>query len=98
MTIATHRLTISTLAVAVCAMVALVAAEPVQAREQGASAPVLSAPLQRIEIVGRRAPPVQRIEIVGRRALEPGVQRIVIIGQRQRTERVAAAEAPVKPL
>lgn len=85
MNIAIHRLTISTLAVAVCAMLALVAAEPVQAREQGASAPALSAPLQRIEIVGRRAS-------------EPGVQRIVIVGQRQRAERVAAAEAAAQPL
>ena len=83
MNIATRRFTISTMAVAACAMAALVAAEPAQASEKNASPVVMSAPLQRIEIVGRRAPPVQRI---------------VIVGQRLRTEQVAAAEAKAKPL
>lgn len=98
MNIATSRFTISTICVAACAMVALVAAGPAQAREQAASATPLTAPLQRIEIVGRRTAPVQRIEIVGRRAAEPAVQRIVIVGQRQRSERVAAASAAAPAL
>ena len=59
---ATNRFTISTMAVAACAMVALVAAEPARAQSAAPS-------VQRIEIVGQRiAPPaVQRIEIVGQR-------------------------------
>ncbi len=85
MNIATSRFTISTIAVATCAMVALVAAEP--ARAQG-TAPAV----QRIEIVGQRSVPVQRIVIVGKRQAEPAVQRIVITGQRLRVERVAEAE------
>lgn len=86
MNIATSRFTISTMAVAACAMVALAAAEPAQA--QGATPA-----LQRIEIVGQRAVPLQQIVIVGRRLAPTPVQRIVIVGQRQRVERVAMAEA-----
>ena len=86
MNIATSRFTISTMAVAVCAMVALAAAEPVQA--QSATPAV-----QRIEIIGQRAAPVQQIVIVGRRLAEPQVQRIVIVGQRPRAERVAMLQA-----
>ena len=81
MNIAHSRFTISTMAVAACAMVALAATAPVQAETTPA--------LQRIEIVGQRLIPLQRIEIVGKRVAEPGVQRIVIVGQRQRAERVA---------
>ena len=83
MTFAAFRpmsLTLNTLVVAVVALVALVAAEPVSAAPV---APALSAPVQRIEIVGRRLPPVQRI---------------VIVGQRLRPEQVAAAEAKSKAL
>lgn len=98
MNTATSRFTISTIAVAACAMVALVAAEPARAHESSASPVALSAPLQRIEIVGRRPAPAQRIEVVGRRAAEPGLQRIEIVGKRLRNERVAAAEAAAKPL
>ncbi len=82
MNIATSRFTISTILVAACAMVALVAAEPAHA--QGAATSV-----QRIEVVGQRIAPTQRIAIVGKRQAEPAVQRIVIVGQRQRSERVA---------
>ena len=75
-------LTLNTLVVAVVALVALVAAAPASAAPM---APALSAP-------------VQRIEIVGHRAAQPGVQRIVIVGQRLRAEQVAAAEAKSEAL
>jgi len=84
MNFANSRFTISTIAVAACAMVALVAAEPAHAQ---AVAPTV----QRIEIVGQRIVPLQRIEIVGKRQTEPAVQRIVITGQRLRDERMAVA-------
>jgi hypothetical protein len=84
MNLSTSRFTISTMAVAVCAMLALVAAETAQAQ----AARTVESPVQRIEIVGQRLP-VQRIEIVGQRL---PVQRIEIVGQRQRPEaRTAAA-------
>lgn len=89
----THsRFTISTMVVAVCAMVALVAAESSQAQTVAPS-------VQRIEIVGQRlaTPEVQRIVIVGKRQAEPEVQRIVIVGQRLRAEPVALSAAPTKP-
>lgn len=60
MNIATGRFTISAMAVAACAMVALAAAEPAQAQS---AAPAV----QRIEIIGQRLVPVQRIVIVGQR-------------------------------
>lgn len=82
MNITGSRFTISTIAVAACAMVALVAAEPAQAQATEPS-------VQRIEIVGQRAVPLQRIVIVGKRQADTEVQRIVIIGQRLRAERVA---------
>ena len=81
MNLATHRFTISTMAVSACAMVALVAAEPAQAQSAAPS-------VQRIEIVGQRSVPVQRIEIVGKRIAQPAVQRIENIGQRPHSERV----------
>jgi ABC-type ATPase with predicted acetyltransferase domain len=62
MNLSTSRFTISTMAVAVCAMLALVAAETAQAQ----AARTVESPVQRIEIVGQRLP-VQRIEIVGQR-------------------------------
>ena len=94
MNILNSRFTISTVAVAACAMVALVVAEPAQAQT-----PVqASASVQRIEIVGRRLVPLQRIEIVGKRIAEPGVQRIVIVGQRLRDERVALAADKARAL
>ncbi|MES2957994.1 MAG: hypothetical protein V4792_07390 [Pseudomonadota bacterium] len=84
MNTATSRFTISTIAVAFCAILGLSAAETVQAQT---SAPTV----QRIEIVGKRiAPTVQRIEIIGQRQT-PAVQRIEIVGQRLRSERVAVA-------
>jgi hypothetical protein len=82
MNITRSRFTISTTALAACAMVALVAAEPAHAQATEPS-------VQRIEIVGQRAVPLQRIVIVGKRQAEPDVQRIVIVGQRLRSERVA---------
>jgi hypothetical protein len=82
MNITHSRFTISTIAVAACATVALVAAEPAQAQATEPS-------VQRIEIVGQRLVPLQRIVIVGKRQAEPEVQRIVIVGQRLRAERVA---------
>lgn len=91
MNIATSRFTISTMTVAACAMLALVAAETVQAQTTEPA-------VQRIEIVGQRHVPVQRIVIVGQRKAEPAVQRIVIVGQRQRSERVAAASAEAPAL
>ena len=87
MNIANSRFTIATIAVAACAMVALVVAAPAQAQTAAPAA----ASVQRIEIFGQRLVPLQRIEIVGKRIAEPGVQRIVIIGHRQPSERVAAA-------
>ena len=89
MNIATSRFTISTMAVAACAMAALAATEPAQAQS---TAPAV----QRIEIIGQRLAPVQQIVIVGRRLAQAPVQRIVIVGQRQRDERVAMAE-PTAP-
>jgi hypothetical protein len=83
MNIATSRFTISTIAVAVCAMVALVAAEPVQAQTQPS--------VQRIEIVGQRIPTLHRFVVVGQRAAAPSVQRIEIVGRRQPAEQVAVA-------
>ncbi len=59
MNIATSRFTISTMAMAVCAMVALAAAEPAQAQAQP--------PLQRIEIVGQRVATLHRFVVVGQR-------------------------------
>jgi len=91
MNIATNRFTISTMAVAVCAMLALAAAETVQAQTAEPA-------VQRIEIVGQRQMPVQRIVIVGQRKAEPAVQRIEIIGQRQRSEHVAEAGAKASAL
>jgi hypothetical protein len=91
MNLSTSRFTISTMAVAACAMLALVAAESVQAQ-------VAEPAVQRIEIVGQRQAPVQRIVIIGQRKAEPAVQRIEIIGQRQRSERVAAASAKAPAL
>ena len=91
MNIATNRFTISTMAVAACAMLALVAAENVQAQTAEPA-------VQRIEIVGQRLVPVQRIVIVGQRKTEPAVQRIEIIGQRQRSEHVAVAGAKAPAL
>jgi hypothetical protein len=82
MNIATSRFTISTILAAVCAMAALVAAEPAHAQSAAPS-------MQRIEIVGHRIAPTQRIVIVGKRQAEPTLQRIEIVGQRQRAERVA---------
>ena len=61
MNIATSRFTISTMAVAVCAMVALAAAEPAQAQAQA------QPPLQRIEIVGQRIATLHRFVVVGQR-------------------------------
>jgi hypothetical protein len=87
MNIATHRFTISTMVVAVCAMVALVAAEPAQAQAQA------SPPVQRIEVVGQRVATLHRFVVVGQRKGVPTVQRIEIVGRRQPTERVAAAPA-----
>ncbi|HEY6087387.1 MAG TPA: hypothetical protein VIV84_06600 [Burkholderiaceae bacterium] len=91
MNIAASRFTISTMAVAACAMLALVAAETVQAQTAEPA-------VQRIEIVGQRLVPVQRIVIVGQRNIEPAVQRIEIIGQRRRSEHVAVAGAKVPAL
>lgn len=85
MNIATSRFTISTMAVAACAMVALAGTEPVQAQSTTPA-------VQRIEIVGQRVVPLQQIVIVGRRSAEPPVQRILIVGQRPRAERVAMVE------
>ena len=85
MNIATSRFTISTMAVAAAAMVALSAAEPVRAQTTEPA-------VQRIEIVGQRSVPVQRIVIIGQRKAEPTVQRIEIVGQRQRGERVATVK------
>ncbi len=70
MNLATHRFTISTMAVSACAMVALVAAEPAQAQSAAPS-------VQRIEIVGKRIaqPAVQRIEIIGQR---PHSERVAV--------------------
>ena len=92
MNLSNSRFTISTMAVAVCAMVALVAAESSHAQTAVPS-------LQRIEIVGKRlaAPEVQRIVIVGKRQAEPEVQRIVIVGQRLRAEPVTLSAAPTQP-
>jgi hypothetical protein len=83
MNIATSRFTISTMTVAACAMVALVAAEPAQAQTGAA--------VQRIEIIGQRIPTLHRFVVVGQRSAAPTVQRIEIVGQRQSAERVAAA-------
>ena len=91
MNLATNRFTISTMAVAACAMVALVAAEPARAQSAAPS-------VQRIEIVGQRSVPVQRIEIVGKRIAAPTVQRIEIVGQRQRAERVVAVSQDKTPM
>jgi len=82
MNIAHSRFTISTMAVAACAAVALIATAPAQAQTD--------IPLQRIEVVGHRAVALQRIEIVGQRSAQPSVQRIVIVGQRQHAQRVAS--------
>lgn len=90
MNLTTHRFTISTMLVAICATVALVGAESVQAEP--------SVPLQRIEIVGQRFVPTQQIVIVGQRHAEPAVQRIVIVGQRVRGERLAAVNFKVPAL
>ncbi len=82
MIIASSRFTIATIAVAACAMLALIMAEPARAESAVPS-------VQRIEIVGQRITPTQRIVIVGKRRVEPTVQRIEIVGHRQRSERVA---------
>lgn len=84
MNIATSRFTIGTILAAICAVVALVAAQPAHAQSAVPS-------VQRIEIVGQRIAPMQRIVIVGKRQPAPAVQRIVIVGQRQRSEHVATA-------
>lgn len=88
MNIATSRFTISTIAVAACATLALIATAPAQAQTD--------IPLQRIEVVGHRAVPLQRIEIVGKRSAEAKAQRIEIVGQRTQVRQVAlvAHKAP----
>lgn len=65
MNIANSRFTIATIAVAACAMVALVVAAPAQAQTAAPAA----VSVQRIVIVGKRIaePGVQRIVIVGHR-------------------------------
>ena len=98
------RFTISTLAVAACAMVALVAAESTQAQTVAPAVQRIEiigqrlAPVQQIVIVGKRqaAPEVQRVVIVGKRQAEPEVQRVVIVGQRLRAEPVALSAATTK--
>ena len=90
MNLAAHRFTLSTLLVAACATVALVGAESVHAQP-----PV---PLQRIEIVGQRFVPTQLVVIVGQRYAEPALQRSVVVGERQRGERVAAAGLKARAL
>lgn len=92
MNLANSRFTISTMVFAACAVMALVAAESVQA--QSATPAV-----QRIVIVGKRlaATEVQRIVIVGKRQAEPEVQRVVIVGQRLRAEPATLSAAATKP-
>ena len=92
-----NRFTISTITVALCVVVALVAAESAQAQATEPSVQRVETvgqrpvPVQRIEIIGKRIPTLHTFVVVGQRQAEPGVQRIVIVGQRQRPERVAAA-------
>jgi hypothetical protein len=90
MKLTNSRFTISTMAVAACAMVALVAAE-------SAHAQTATPAVQRIEIVGQRLAPVQQIVIVGKRQAAPEVQRVVIVGQRLRAEPANLAAVTSKP-
>ena len=99
------RFTISTMVVATCAMVALVAAESAHAQTATPAVQRIEivgqrlAPVQRIVIVGQRlaAPEVQRVVIVGKRQAEPEVQRVVIVGQRLRAEPAKLAALSSKP-
>ena len=70
MNISNSRFTISTIAVAACAMVALVAAEPAQAQATEPS-------LQRVEIVGQRRRVVGRTGQRNRHRFDRALQRPV---------------------
>jgi len=105
MNLANSRFTISTMAVAACAMVALVAAESSHAQPATPGEQRIEivgqrpAPVQQVVIVGKRqaAPEVQRVVIVGKRPAEAQVQRVVIIGQRLRAESVSLSAAATQP-